>query len=460
MAGNSLLHLICVALSAGVWASSPAVTCAGEAIQDDKDDAVTSLLQMSGPADEKPGAAHQAEQLIAESDRVHAVCVCDCNAHCEWQVELMFYSAQRVGQRGPITAILTECTPERRAEVARRHAHVGLPEHFRLHFFERNFNEPGTHVMNKPLGVAAWFREVGPERDVLAVIDPDFLFLKPLTATVEGASSALGWPEGPPAGEVRKGVVVAQRWAEMRTQTASQQDFHIYDIPMPIKNQTLAKLTPAELRTWICTGTVTASSGCTHMTQEDHWLYHASGPPMLAHREDWDGWLVDSWRDITLRLRLVYKRYFLDMWSWMLANIHHRQRELLAHTYQYGGPSKYEPWGAVAETVSKLDPCEAPMEEVLANPRHATFLHFTWYSNAWNKIWFQTKPPQVFERCDTIGTDQRFSGFLHEVVNKTNMTRAFTTCVARRFMAAALKRSCAGTPAAVLVDRITRGFTL
>lgn len=127
--------------------------------------------------------------------------------------------------------------------------------------------------------------------------------------------------------------MVAQRWAEMRTKTASQEDFHIYDIPMPIKNQTLAKLTPAELRTWICTGTVSASSGCTHMTQEDHWLYHASGPPMLAHREDWDGWLVDSWRDITLRLRLVYKRYFLDMWSWMLANIHHRQR--LGHFWEF-----------------------------------------------------------------------------------------------------------------------------
>lgn len=42
-----------------------------------------------------------------------------------------------------------------------------------------------------------------------------------------------------------------------------------------------------------------------------------------------------------------------------------RQRELLAHTYQYGGPSRYEPWGAVVETVSKLDPCEAPMDEVL-----------------------------------------------------------------------------------------------
>lgn len=78
------------------------------------------------------------------------------------------------------------------------------------------------------------------------------------------------------------------------------------------------------------------------------------------------------------------------------------------------------------------------MQEVLANPRHATFIHFTWHCDSWNKIWFQTDPPQVFERCDTMETAGHFSTFLHEVVDKTNMTLAFTPCVVRRFMAVVL----------------------
>mmetsp|Transcript_84438 Transcript_84438/g.235179 ORF Transcript_84438/g.235179 Transcript_84438/m.235179 type:complete len:449 (-) Transcript_84438:96-1442(-) len=412
-----------------------------------------SAMQMVSPAVQ---ASKRRQQMVADSDKVHIVCTCDCGQYCEWQSELMFYSAQRVGQRGPITSIHTECSPERAQAIARRHAHLGLPENYRVHFFEEKFNENGTHVMNKPLGVRAWFREVGPERDVLAVIDPDFVFLKPLTPAVEGSQAALGWPEGSPPREVRKGVVAAQRWAEIRKASDRQEDF-VLDLDYPINDTALARLTPAELRTWVCSGRATGSSGCTHTSNEDVWLYHASGPPMLAHKEDWDEWLADSWRDITLRLRKVYHYYFVDMWSWMLANIHHGKRELIAHTYQYGGPSMYEPWGAVAETVAELDPCEAPMEEVLANPGHATFLHFTWTSPGWNKRWFKH---QIFERCDADANDCYLRDFVSEAADKSNMTKAFTSCVMRRFMAAAFRRTCGGRPTAALVEPITAGFSL
>lgn len=122
-----------------------------------------------------------------------------------------------------------------------------------------SFNEKGTwgtHVMNKPLGFAAWFRQVGPERDDVAAIDPDFIFLKPSTAAVEGSGAALGCPEGPPPREVKKGVVVWQCGAQLRKETTSQKDLDT-DTDMPITKY--AKMTPAELRTWICR----RSSGCT-----------------------------------------------------------------------------------------------------------------------------------------------------------------------------------------------------
>jgi len=117
----------------------------------------------------------------------------------------------------------------------------------------------------------------------------------------------------------------------------------------------------------------------------------------------------------------------------------------------------YEPWSFVTATTAKLDPCEAPMAEVLANPGLATFIHFTWTNPGWNKRWF---PKQILLRCDAGPADYYLSDFVTEQANMSDTSNSFTSCVMRRFMAAALRRTCAGKPTAALVEPIAAGFWL
>lgn len=125
-----------------------------------------SLLQALGPARNLGASLLDAasisnEALRAESDEVHVTWVIDCHSHNMWQSELLFFTAQRVGQKGPITQILSGCKPERREYVEKRHASLGLPKRFKVSFVPE-FNDKSSHVINKVYGFEAWFRGDGP----------------------------------------------------------------------------------------------------------------------------------------------------------------------------------------------------------------------------------------------------------------------------------------------------------
>lgn len=399
------LGFACATLAAlAALSSYAAAACDGASGTCAEEDDTTVALQTVRPDAE----ASARQRLVAASDAVHTVCTCDCGRYCEWPVELLFYSAQRVGQRGPITAVLDGCSQEHKEQIARRHAHLGLPKNYRR---QGTRDVMRTHVMNKPLGFAAWFRQVGPERDVVAV--------------------AVAMGDDEPGG-----LYHLHRHAHQRYEVCQ-------DDPGRAPHMALHR------------------DGHRPLSLHAHlfWLYHMSAPPMLAHGGDWDEWLVDSWRDITIRFRKVYHYYYFDMWSWMLANVHHGKRQLIVNTYQLLYPSIYEPWKAVEETLAKVDPCEAPMDEVLANPNLAMFLHYTSHTNAWDKRWFPRI--QIFNECNETSTDAyHFRAILQSKVNKSNMTMAFASCVMRRFFAAAVLKSCVGLPTAALFEPMSKGFKL
>jgi len=361
-----------------------------------------------------------------------------------------------VGQRGPITQIVSGCASKEREEsIKQRHATLGLPEQHMLHFVEK-FNDDESHVINKPLGVAAWFREVGTDRDIVACVDPDFVFVRPLTPTMDGADEAIGWtgPEPKPT-RIQKGVVGGQRWLTFIWPTESQAPF------LPTMDAAFQNMTPDELQTWICSGSTTGPSGCTGVTKEEVSYYHGSGPPMLAHREDWEEWLVDAWSETTKRLHQVYKKYYVDMLSYTLANIHHRKRQLIVNNLELTKPGLFEPWDAVKKAVEDVDPCTAPMDQVLSRPDLAYFVHYTHYMQGWNKRWFNGRGVKhLFERCDATEDDSELRQFLDTSADSSNRTEAFTPCVMRRFFAAGLRRSCAGRPAAAAVEKVAAGFEL
>ena len=106
-----------------------------------------------------------------------------CSEFQDWQSIGVFSSADAVGQRGVITRIASGCRPGQEASI--RHAMSHLPARCRVFF------APDTDVKdhagryykyaNKPLGMMKWLQAGSvPPTATVALIDPDFFFLRPL----------------------------------------------------------------------------------------------------------------------------------------------------------------------------------------------------------------------------------------------------------------------------------------
>ena len=113
----------------------------------------------------------------------HVVFSTGCSEFQDWQSVGIFSSADAVGQRGVITRIASGCKPNQEASI--RHAMAHLPRRCRVFF------APDTTVKdhagryykyaNKPLGMMKWLQAGSvPPSATVALIDPDFFFLRPL----------------------------------------------------------------------------------------------------------------------------------------------------------------------------------------------------------------------------------------------------------------------------------------
>jgi len=369
---------------------------------------------------------------------------------------------------GPITGIVSGCSDERKASVLQRHQQSNWPPQFKLHFVP-TYNDETSLWMSKPFGVRSWYHSVGPERDVVAVLDPDFVFLRPLTADLDG-STAIEW-EGEIPKRVQKGVVVAQRYS---LEYPEPDNMNLFQLEL----QSDGKEDPNML-SYVCSGSRTAESGCTNITQREVGLYQSTGVPYLAHRDDWR-WLVDSWADVMGRLHKHYvgDQLYADMYSWILANAHRRQRQLVLHNYIFSSvqppQSDYERWAPIDALA--LDSCANPVGQVLTQKVSASLPHFIHYcvplDDSFNKYWFDWRAesgPHVLEKCEDGSKSEALGHIMTTVQNKTvqdmheipnghfqtlkEQHRArFLGCTMRSFFKGALRRSCGDRPSSVFVS--------
>lgn len=124
-------------------------------------------LQVARRTPDRSASAHEA--LLADFGNVAIIFTLGSNPYNLWQAELLFFSAQRVGQRGPITQIVSGCASKDREEsIKQRDATLGLPEQHKVHFVEK-LNDDESHVFNKRawaslLGSARWGRTATSSR--------------------------------------------------------------------------------------------------------------------------------------------------------------------------------------------------------------------------------------------------------------------------------------------------------
>lgn len=145
-----------------------------------------------GKAASPAGAAAPAP---AAEESLHFVFSTSCSGYQHWQTELLYWSFKAVRQRGSLTRIVADCSDSEKERLLRRYATVAPDLQV---CFAPASTMPGYKYFNKPFGLRHWLERFAgaPTADdaVVVLIDPDFIFLRPLER--EDLGAAPGRPVG------------------------------------------------------------------------------------------------------------------------------------------------------------------------------------------------------------------------------------------------------------------------
>ena len=228
--GRILILLLLVALSTFIMMHN-AVT------QDSNNNPPTKTHPWPGKATGSP-----------DLNDIHVLFSTDCSPFQGWQSYVVFHSAVKVNQPGSITRIVSGCTPPQESSIRAWHAsHVNpaLSPNFHLHFTPDFSRADGGgkdyKFFNKPFGVLDFLVASGlassSPNTVVAVIDPDEFFLRPLLNDFSDPSSLIvsSPKRADVPGHVVKGRPVAQRFGIGAAWTRWDLDFVTGDPGSPAK---------------------------------------------------------------------------------------------------------------------------------------------------------------------------------------------------------------------------------
>jgi hypothetical protein len=316
-----------------------------------------------------------------DDGRLHIVFSSGCNQFQHWQAELLLATAHAVGQRGRITRIVSGCH-DKSAETA-KHTHQAFPKgkgdhlvpmnmllksvnpHFGLFVtptFEGAIDFPW---INKPSSIAYFLKETKAELEaagetVIAILDPDFVFLKPLSQQGSTPDNLLHHnpvaASGPPVDIVRRGKPVAQFYA----------------------------IGGAWVKTFDIAGmTGNPNSPALKYSYQGAVENFAVGPPLMMHVDDLRE-MAPLWAKFMKPVVEHKKDILADMFAYSIASAHLGLEhtvldQFMISAWMYGGSEKGQAWPWLAQwkeqhisgehRVSCANPVPGPGQKV------PTFIH-------------------------------------------------------------------------------------
>jgi hypothetical protein len=290
-------------------------------------------------------------------------------------------TASWVGQKGPITQILSGCSDEERLRVMEEPT---LYYDFRRHFtpsFAVN-PEPGVEdnymAYNKPFGLRHFLLNAAPDvkHDIIALVDGDFFFFRPLEANMGRNMSKYYHGRRDPLtvnDTVVDGVALAQDW------NALQGGFFAED-----KTDVLNK---------VCGGLP-----CGNVSREDGAEYYGSiGPPYIMTRRDALR-MVDDYCHLCVTTRQVSNEWIAEMFAYSVAAANNGiKHTALSHlgisspNFEGGG---HEYWSFVDGTMT--NPCEDNLRPVIPKDPPVTVHACQWIGNFYKGVW-----PATLANCDS-----------------------------------------------------------
>jgi hypothetical protein len=212
--------------------------------------------------------AHQGNDASCNTSKIHVVFSTDCTPFQDWQTLVFFYSARAVRQDGPVTRIASGCDSTKQLQLTNLYKKL-YPE-YSVHFtpdFKKDERTGDTyHFYNKPRGVLHWIENSQPKickGTIVAICDPDFIFLRPLSTRMSGQPNTLMSP----------GIARSSEMIDYVTQghPVAQQ----YGLGAPWVNDFHQKFN----RTYICG----PGSPCLSVaSQQEGGKYYSVGPPYIV----------------------------------------------------------------------------------------------------------------------------------------------------------------------------------
>jgi len=305
----------------------------GEEVEEDEPETVYGGEEIEGEAVledikqqqlEETGDASGEDKMGDDDDEnLHIIFSTECNQYQDWQSLLVFYSAWSVSQKGHITRIVSGCDEAKQESLKQLYADM-YPNNF-VHFVpdyrlaeeyklidkvraEDPDAESEYRFFNKPYSVKHWLENMeNPVENgtIIALIDPDMIFLRPLTTRVKGenvlhmqAYVDNGLDQEPPE-RVQQGQPAAQLYGLGSSWTVAPKDF-VDDYGNTKKGNFN--------RTDICG----PQSPCNFITSEEVDMHYAVGPPYIIEVSDLTR-LTDVWLDFLPRVYAGYPELLAEM---------------------------------------------------------------------------------------------------------------------------------------------------
>jgi hypothetical protein len=136
------------------------------------------------------------EEANEEGD-IHVIFSTDCSPYQDWQTLVMFHSALIVGQKGKITRIASGCDDTKKAHLIELYSklyHHRFGVHFTPDFKKDAKTGKGYDFYNKPYGLQHWLANAEPpipDGMVICLLDPDMVFVRPITTQIKGNNNNL-----------------------------------------------------------------------------------------------------------------------------------------------------------------------------------------------------------------------------------------------------------------------------
>jgi peptidyl serine alpha-galactosyltransferase len=264
-----------------------------------------------------------------------------CTEFQDWQAISFFHFAKNIKQKGNVTRILSGCsdTQSLDQEKAFQELIAPLSPSFSLHITPDYGVRDNQKYWNKPKGLLDWFekglgfprRAADYENDIIIILDPDMMILRPMTHHFDDYAS--DWLTDVVTSKVVPGIPIAQAYGFGAGWLSSMKGKLEYVV---------GKGSPA-----------------LNVTTDEAGLYYPAGPPYLATSGDMYKIAV-LWVEFLPRVHDIFPQFMAEMYAYCIAAAHLKLKHQLAKGFMVSDVSAAHREGYhFLNNVTRKDACLA-----------------------------------------------------------------------------------------------------